>query len=304
MKVKHNNDGTVECIFPHLKPGSKKITQRFAINKCVDTDTGDIQLIEEKPIDALKGDITYISYHTTGQVNYHRMSFESNFLEPLYDVKQANPFFILSFEEMCNFKEAMADEIQSSHGIEYDLSSFGEARVNVIFSIIPCSDEISSQFANTLSVNYDPMYRLMIQFVNDTDTFGFSKLYDPGDCVRLRIHNDLFSELPTSRGQALINYVKKLYQTDEIVLTAPNGEGVLNLYFTVEMRRRPFVKIDFANKDYCVEITSKEAYRLKFKVFDNKRKCYVKKAEEIQISEIILDAEIYDDEINPPAGFM
>ncbi len=304
MKVKHNNDGTVECIFPHLKPGSKKITQRFAINKCVDTDTGDIQLIEEKPIDALKGDITYISYHTTGQVNYHRMSFESNFLEPLYDVKQANPFFILSFEEMCNFKEAMADEIQSSHGIEYDLSSFGEARVNVIFSIIPCSDEISSQFANTLSVNYDPMYRLMIQFVNDTDTFGFSKLYDPGDCVRLRIHNDLFSELPTSRGQALINYVKKLYQTDEIVLTAPNGEGVLNLYFTVEMRRRPFVKIDFANKDYCVEITSKEAYRLKFKVFDNKRKCYVKKAEEIQISEIILDAEIYDDEINPPVGFM
>ena len=70
------------------------------------------------------------------------------------------------------------------------------------------------------------------------------------------------------------------------------------------MRRRPFVKIDFVNSSQKIHIISKETYCLKFKVFDERKNAYVKKAEEIQIKGITLDAEIYDNEETPPDGWL
>lgn len=144
----------------------------------------------------------------------------------------------------------------------------------------------------------------MLEFIRDKDIFCFSDHYEPCNCVKLQIYNSLFSELQYTKGQAQLKYLQKICNTNDIIITAPNSEGIIKLFFSVEMRRRPFVKIEFINPNQRIDRISKETYCLQFKVFDERKHCHVKNAEEIQIKSVILDAEIYDNEKTPPEGWL
>lgn len=306
LKVLQNKDGTLECIFPHLAPSQKKITQKLQLSQDAITGRFTTRIIDEQPITNLKDEITYISYHTSGQVNYHRMSFSPIHLEPLFNITQINPFFILTFQELCCFQRVTEKELQKSKGkhIICDISSMIDNRLDMILSIAPLESQFEESHSVILSVNYAPLFRLMIEFVNDKDTFCFADQYEPSDCAKIQIHNGLFSEPQFTKGQACLKYLQKIYSHEDIIILSPNAEGIINLFFSVEMRRRPFVKIDFVNSSQKIHIISKETYCLKFKVFDERKNAYVKKAEEIQIKGITLDAEIYDNEETPPDGWL
>ena len=99
-------------------------------------------------------------------------------------------------------------------------------------------------------------------------------------------------------------YYHRLYETDSLIVLAPNGEGVIKVVFCVEMRRPPWIKILFENNDFEAVLVEKSTVEIKLKVFCRTIKAYVKTSEEIKIVGVELDAEIYDDESTVPAGFM
>ena len=140
--------------------------------------------------------------------------------------------------------------------------------------------------------------------LDDAASFNFSQIYQKTDCVKLRPHLDKFSEQPITKENAFLAYNHALYQTKEAVVLPPNGEGILKIIFAVEMRIPPWLHVEFANPDFCVKAKDIErnTTSLAFKVFDQKHNQYIKKAEDIQITQLLLDANIYDDDSVAPPG--
>ena len=112
-----------------------------------------------------------------------------------------------------------------------------------------------------------------------------------------------FESQALSKNDAFLQYKKKIYQTDEAIILAPNTEGVLRVIFIVEMRIPPFVKIEFENSDYVIKNVRRSEVDIWFEVFDSRKNAFVKKADEIVITSVRLDAEIYDDD-EIPEGFI
>lgn len=82
----------------------------------------------------------------------------------------------------------------------------------------------------------------------------------------------------------------------------PNGEGVLEIIFSTEMRIPPWVDISFYNPDFSIEIVKRTTVNLKFKVFNKKKNRYIKNKEEILIKKLALIADICDDDSIPSPG--
>ena len=98
-----------------------------------------------------------------------------------------------------------------------------------------------------------------------------------------------------------LSYHLQLYQTDEAIVFPPNGEGILKIIFSVEMRIPPWLHIEFANLDYSAEVVVRKTTHLTFKVIDKTHNQHIRRAEDIKITQLILDANIYeDDSIAPP----
>lgn len=300
LKITQVNDGSLIFSLPHIRPSFKKITQ--VLNGTQTAKGITTSVVDQQPSPVLDNHNVYITYHTTGRVNYHGMSFSPNYMQPLVSLTKVNPFFLLSVASLDCFTPVDTSNRARSN-MTIDLSACAETRINMILSVTPLDFQPTENCANIILVKYDQLYQVMIEFVDDAHSFHFGSLYEPLDCVKMKFHNSFFEEQLMPVGEACIKYMQKLYQTNDVIITPPNGEGILSMYYVCEMRRAPFIKIEFANKNHVIKLISKTDHSAKFKVFDTKRNTIIKKAENIQITNAILDAEIYPDETTPPDGW-
>jgi hypothetical protein len=179
-----------------------------------------------------------------------------------------------------------------------------EKRCDILFSIASSIKQPFEENATIISLDYGGIFRLMLEVVDDEQSFCFYKLYCPEDCVKIRPHTDIFSEKILTKNEAYLKYQHLIYKNTSLIILAPNFEGVFKIIFSVEMRKAPWIKIEFTNENYEIRNIRREQIKLSFKIFDNKSHQYIKSAEKIQISNVILDAEFYDDESIPPPGFI
>lgn len=291
-EIKIVSDGSLEIAFPTIKENTG-IVQSIQISKQGSS------LLSSNCVPQKNEKQYYVSYHTSGKVNYHKMTFQSAFMEPLYDVHEANPFFIYSFiyPEIA-FKNP--DNKTRTNAVSIDISDFSSKRIDIVLSVCPAA--FQPKHSNSFVISY-PLYSLCVEIVDDETSFNFAQVYQETDCVKFRPHLDKFLEQPTTKENAFLAYSHALYQTKEAIVFPPNGEGVLKIIFAVEMRIPPWLHFEFQNPDFCVkaEDIKRNTTQLTFKIFDRKRNQYIKKAENIQITRLWLDAEIYDDDsIAPP----
>lgn len=291
-EVSAASDGSLEIIFPSIK-------ENTGISQVVQLSEGTSPTLLSSNSTPTKNETQYyISYHTSGKVNYHKMTFQPAFMEPLYDIKEKNTFFIYSFiyPEIA-FKSP--DNKVHSKAISIDISQLVGQRINIILSI--CPSEYHLQHNNSFVISYQ-LYGLCVEILSDETTFNFSRLYQETDCVKLRPHLDKFSEQSVTKEYAFLSYNHALYQTKDAIVLPPNGEGILKIIFTVEMRIPPWFHVEFSNPDFCAEVITRKKTHLTFKVFDRKHNQYIKKENDIKITHLILDAEIYEDDSIPPPG--
>lgn len=304
IKIKQSEDGSVLIIFPKLHKG-KGISQRLSLCREENSALFHPEVHEIKMQDKAEENTTYITYHSTGQINYHNMRFDSMYMEPLSQITQVNLFFILSFQTMDAFNVIEdISTISPQNYYIYDIPQLHGKRKDILFSIAPTSIQPFEEISKIVSLNCGDLFRLMLEIDDDEQVFCFSNIYGPEDCVKLRPYTDMFSEKVLTKNQAYLKYQHRIYQTNDMIILAPNSEGIIKIIFEVEMRKAPWVKIEFIDKNYEIRNIQRQQTTLSFKIFNNKSKQYVKSAEEMSISNIILDAEIYDDESIPPIGFI
>lgn len=288
------SDGSLEIAFPAIKENIG-IAQSIQLAK---QSCGLNPVLLNSDVVSIKCDTRYyISYHTSGRVNYHGMTFQPAFMEPLYGIHIKNTFFIYSFAyPEVAFKHC--DNKTHANAISIDISPLSGQRINIVLSI--CPPDYSPEYINSFMITYQ-LYGLCIELVDDNASFNFSQLYKKTDCVKLRPHLDQFSEQCVTKEHAFLLYNHALYQTNEAIVFPPNGEGVLKIIFSVEMRIPPWLHIEFADPNFSAEVVTRKTTHLTFKVFDKKHNQYIKRAEDIKITQLILDANIYeDDSVAPP----
>ena len=289
------SDGSLEVVFPTIKENTGIVQ---SIQLANDADVQIPVLLNNDAVPMEGDEQYYITYHTSGRVNYHGMTFQSAFMEPLYDVYSKNIFFIYSFvyPEIA-FKNC--DNKTRSNAISIDITNLTERRINIILSI--CPSDYSPEYINSFVIQYQ-LYGLCVEIVDDNTSFNFSRLYEKIDCVKFRPHLDKFSEQCVTKEHAFLSYNHVLYQTNEAIVFPPNGEGILKIIFSVEMRIPPWLYIEFADPDFSAEVVTRKTTHLTFKVKDKKHNQYIKRAEDIKITQLILDANIYEDDSVAPPG--
>ena len=84
-------DGSLEIAFPEIKENTG-IAQSIQISKQGPS------VLSSNCVPQKNEKQYYVSYHTSGKVNYHKMTFQSAFMEPLYDVQRPRKI-------LCNRRE-------------------------------------------------------------------------------------------------------------------------------------------------------------------------------------------------------
>ena len=86
----------------------------------------------------------------------------------------------------------------------------------------------------------------------------------------------MFSKPPYTKNEAKLKYMHKLYSNKDIVVLPPNKEGIFKAYFTVEMRRPPWVRIEFSNPNLEINIIQRSTIELHFKIYDKAKNEWLK----------------------------
>lgn len=289
-------DGSLEIWFPDIKENTGK-TQTIEIQQNNSITTSSV--IETH--DSSSDDNTYyISYHSSGLVRYHKMSFDNAYMEPLYEIKEPNPFFIYSFvHPQKAFKNTTKK--QYTNQVTIDISGAENKRLDFVLSICPQNFKI--KHSNMILLKF-PLYCLCIEFLDDNESLNLIQCYKAEESVKLRPRLDKYGCQKVTRPQAFLKYKQTLFETKEAIVLPPNGEGILEIIFAVEMRIPPWIRVAFKNQNYSIEVTKKTTVNLKFKVFDCKLNQYIKDPQKIEITELILDAEIYEENDVVPPGYM
>lgn len=301
LSVKQSADGSIECIFHNLNSRQKGISQTLEVemspNKHITKTVEETDFAEVHRIDP------YVTYHTTGRVNYHGCTFKAQFFEPLDGIEQPQFFFMVSICEMDSLQIIEQSECAKRPGIIIDISAFEEKRCNFLFAVVPKKlPELSSKMNLGFFIIGFQLFGLAIELLDDSMSFNFSSIYDKSDIVKFKPHFGKYLEQKSSINEAYLNYQHKLYETKELIILPPNGEGIVKIIFTVEMRRAPWIYLEFEDKMLCIDKDSikRTQTNVSFKVKDLKSGQYVKSLERLHIKTLILDAEIYEDESVPP----
>lgn len=290
------SDGSIEIIFPTMKDYSGT-THNLRM------EDNNVSIISEEHIDLASINKAekqhYISYHSSGRVNYHKMTFQTAYMEPLSEVREVNTFFIYSFvyPEIA-FMES--DDSHKDNDVNIDISEFKDQRIDIVFSVCPKGFQLSH--VNGFVVTC-PLFSLCVEILRDDISLNYSKIYTADACVKLRPHLDKFTEQRLSKDQAYLRFKHALYQTEEAIVLPPNGEGVLEVIFSVEMRTEPWLDIEFTNPDFEAKVITKKRTHIKFKVMDKRHNRCVKNEKEIIITKLILDADIYDEDFIVPSNY-
>ncbi len=304
-EITYSSDGTAILAFPYI-PESRGITQRLQLLK-EDSSSNEFTpniMMSNFESETCHNEKFRISYHTTGQVNYHGSSFDPLLLEPLHSITKQNLFLIFSFELLTKFQSVSSSEFEQNSHIVIDISQLFGTRIDICFSIVPASFVISDLDYTSFLIAHAHVYQILVELFQDTNTFNFCEIYSPNDCVHIRPPSNEKPKYSISQSDACLQYKHILYKTNDIIVLPPNSDNRIEVIFPTVMRIPPWIKIKFQNPDHEIKCVERHDWRLFFKVYDKKRSRYVNNAQEIIIEGFALDAEIYDDNESPPEGFI
>ena len=164
------SDGSLEIWFPDIKD-NLGISQTIEIQQGKSGAT--TSLIETHDSGALKEETCYISYHTSGLVRYHKMSFDNAYMEPLCEIKESNPFFMYSFVDL---EKAFKCKNQKQHTspVALDISDLGDKRIDILLSILPLGEE--PKHSGMILFRY-PLYCLCLELLDDNKSFCLSQCF-------------------------------------------------------------------------------------------------------------------------------
>lgn len=229
-----------------------------------------------------------ITIHQSGRVNYHENG-NTIFVAPLTQTSQAFPIYgyrVPALDRLDIHDEDIAEE-----DAVFDLTDLPEGPVS--FSVILGPGDLTPH-GRAIKLEYEVEgYSMTLQV--DPVTFAVPSGMDQ-HFTTLTPDKGLFPQQQMEECQAMISYHQALTGTQDSILYAPNGEGVIRMIFAVPMRIAPRYKIELV--DPALHVSDQDVQRdgrsetvmLKFKVRHRKSGQIVRQP--IAIKSIDLDAEL------------
>lgn len=229
-----------------------------------------------------------ITIHQSGRVNYHENG-NTIFVAPLTQTTHSFPIY--GYRVPALNKLDVHDEDFAEEDAVFDLTDLPEGPVS--FSVILGPANFTPH-GRAIKLGYEAEgYSMTVQV--DPVTFAI-----PSDLnqqfITLTPDRGLFSQQQMEECQAMIAYHQALTGTQDAILYAPNGEGVIRMIFSVPKRIAPRFKVELVDTELHVshqdvqrDVRS-EKVMLKFKVRHRKSGEIVR--EPIAIKSIELDAEL------------
>ncbi len=229
-----------------------------------------------------------ITIHQSGRVNYHENG-NTIFLAPLTQTTQ--PFPIYGYRVPALDRLDVHDGDIAEEDAVFDLTELPEGPV--LFSVILGPRDFTPQ-GRAIKLGYEAEgYSMTFQ----VDPVAFTV---PSDLdlhfTTLTPDRGLFPQQQMAEFQAMISYHQALTGTQDAILYAPNGEGVIRMIFSVPMRIAPRFKIELVDPELHVSDQDvmkdgrSEKVMLKFKVRHRKSGQIIRRP--IAIKSIELDAEL------------
>lgn len=300
-----NSDGSLIVYFPDL-PKRTYVSQKLTMELNNNNSLGTFKITEQRstePAESNREEQTRITYHTTGQVNYHNSSHASIFLEPLHHISTISCFYILSMPDFNSFNNRYnhAKRIKRNNCI-LDVSQLKDQRINWEFYIAPSDVEVDEN--SLVKINFSHVFSILIVPNIDRNSLNFGSIYNNSEFVRIAPSSGLYSSLPSTISDAKLKYMHVLYRAEGLMIFGPGLDGTIALYFTVEMRIPPLVKIELENPNQYVNLIEKSKIHIVFKIINKITMLPVTDAKDIIITNLILDAEIYTENDIIPGGYI
>ncbi|WP_252254342.1 hypothetical protein [Clostridium sp. ZBS12] len=290
IKLRQGQDGSLYVFFLYSKNPKECIKYSVNFNEkdglyFEEKECDKVERIELKP--------KYISYHTTGRVNYHGSNEQVTYFEPTYNIQNINTFFMSSIPQIAQLPLVM--EQNKITGEIIDLSEIEDERLNIYFSLFPFEFDDFTLLNNLISaITYNKLYSLVVTYEIDRLNINLEKSVKKNAFLYGEIKSLEYERQVLGKNEAYIKFQQKLYDTKDLILFAPNNEGIFRIVFSVVMRVPPKVNIEFYDDNYrLVIVNNNDTFKLTFKIFDIKSNSYIKDAQKVKIKSISLDSEIY-----------
>lgn len=136
LGIKQSTDGSIECVFYNLNSTQKGTAHVIEVK--MDAPKEDrAKVVKESSYPEKQINDPYVTYHTSGRVNYHGFTFKEQFFTPLDRIQQPQFFFMVSFCKMDSFQAIAPADCTSKASIIIDISEFDGRRCDFLFAIVP-----------------------------------------------------------------------------------------------------------------------------------------------------------------------
>jgi len=256
-----------------------------------------------------------ITIHTSGRINYHFGEREPRYVPCLLDLDVSVPIVLYSVPRIDSLDEIVTQR-KDDHIAE--VSEEQDGRINYTFDVLPAVLPMQASEGGRFGV--EGLYALSWSvhvgdpgvtrdglpdevFTTIRPQIGLPKQAVPEEVAYLRFRRTMYSndvilaaEEAPNRDEITAEHIEAMIQAGP-GLFPPNNEGVWTVLASVPMRVAPRLKVDFEDPRYRADVvdlrpadTRLSTVHVRFKVFDEKNKKYVK--ERVAINRITLDAEL------------
>jgi hypothetical protein len=225
-------DGSFIVVFNHVGR-----TKRMVWN----TLTGCVPRTEDPASEKFR-----ISYHTTGQINFHGVSAKAAFWQPIYDLTDAFDIAYISVPAIELLEEIEEKSTDYIIGLPDDMVG----RATFVLSMLPPGYEVD--FTPLALVNYSPFFKFSVAFGALPITIA------PGsEDAFIRVTPFAGPRMPNfpTKHEAKIRFHQKKAGVGPGPVTSfqPN-EGIYRIIFPVPMRGPPKVKVRFVDPEVTADI--------------------------------------------------
>ena len=218
-------------------------------------DGGDVRVSE--PIETSKG--FRMTYHPTGQINFHHLYAAPIFMEPLSRITRVEPLIDISVPDVKSLDQAT---IIKKDAAVLDVSS---GRQSFTVQIAPW-DAPGTEIPVLWAWTWRPLFSLRVLAASYLPPHMLDALPKHFHYVARRL--GIFPELPIREEDAKVAFHKVLNEAKGDVLYPPDGEGKCRLVFVATMRKVPVVEIGLRDATLTVEITDVTTTEIRYQVRD------------------------------------
>lgn len=253
-----------------------------------------------------------ITIHTSGRINYHYGNASPIFVPCLMDL--TDPVSVIGYSiPAIDSLDPYTEEDKDDFIIDIPTEVTG--RLTFLFDVVPAlHDEMPGEI---MKFGVEGLYALVLRGMPNPDTpegiperaFTFFRPDTPlpaqaipEEVAYLRFKNAMYAndviaavQNAPNRDEITLEHIEAAIQAGP-GLFPPNKDGVWTYLARVPKRVAPEVKVNFEDERYTAEVvelrkgdTRLATVRVRFKVFDNTRKAYVKGP--VAIHSIELDAD-------------